>query len=771
MTRRLDSFGNVSGDAIRSSLEFLLQDALGAQNVTIADLLARVAMVEGIGLTAAQEEWLQSAEGTRPVDAGNALPDHAHPDLVFGLLAQDGSNAPGWYERSSEAGNAKAGTWTANVVFASDGAGGLVWDSTRGKATGAPGELRSVAVDAAGETMTMLADTDVSLPMGPGDLSVQIAAVRGTYSFTGVLYQQAFVASLDQEITFRGTVQPGIAAGRAYTVAVTLGSNDDAYWTPATSGWKVAPFSGAPGQDGADGEDGYSPVFGVVEDGTRRVLQVADWIPSTGVAETGEGIYRGVWVAGTTYATGEIVTSGGEFYISKVAANQGNAVTSTAHWAHITATGGGEGGGGLQQAEVDARVRVLVADFAEAGNASRWPKTKLPSDVVYDGDAHLLAAVSSADSGKIMKVNASGAWALADDEEGTGGGGGLTESQVDARVRAGVADFAETGDTSRIAKEKLPADTSYRTDAQVDARADARIAPFARQNSPSGTIPAARLPATARRTDAQIDSRADARVRAGVADFAETGDTSRIAKEKLPADTSYRTDAQVDARADARIAPFARQNSPSGTIADARIPAGVTRDSEVAGRLLPAVSSADSGRIAKVSAGGAWALGDDETGSGGTPASTPVLRREDKSAATTVAAGVRGWGSWTEIVRTTVSAAEAGWLMLVGHLHGTANAGVGGGDRLWTNARIVRVRGSVETVVGEHQVYGPRNMGNADAATNTLSRDVDDITTAMDIAQSGDVYRLDVRYWAQSATARTMSHAADATNSIQIGRP
>ena len=57
--------------------------------------------------------------------------------------------------------------------------------------------------------------------------------------------------------------------------------------------------------------------------------------------------------------------------------------------------------------------------------------------------------------------------------------GGLDESQVDARVRAGVLDFAETGDTSNVpAANKLPDATSGDkgavravTDALVDTEA------------------------------------------------------------------------------------------------------------------------------------------------------------------------------------------------------------------------------------------------------------------------------------------------------------
>lgn len=72
--------------------------------------------------------------------------------------------------------------------------------------------------------------------------------------------------------------------------------------------------NGADGSDGADGDDGWSPVFAVVADSNRRVLQVIDWIggagtkPATGkyVGATGFEtlIANGVDIRGATGASG-----------------------------------------------------------------------------------------------------------------------------------------------------------------------------------------------------------------------------------------------------------------------------------------------------------------------------------------------------------------------------------------------------------------------------------------------------------------------------------
>lgn len=68
---------------------------------------------------------------------------------------------------------------------------------------------------------------------------------------------------------------------------------------------------------------------------------------------------------------------------------------------------------GLNQIQVDSRIRNQVEDWAEAGNSTPIPVTKLAS-------------------------------------------GGLTQPQVDARVAAGVADWAESGNSSQIPSAKLP---------------------------------------------------------------------------------------------------------------------------------------------------------------------------------------------------------------------------------------------------------------------------------------------------------------------------
>ena len=51
---------------------------------------------------------------------------------------------------------------------------------------------------------------------------------------------------------------------------------------PGTQG--PAGANGGPGTDGVDGDDGWSPVFAVVSDGARRILQVTGWVGGAGTS-------------------------------------------------------------------------------------------------------------------------------------------------------------------------------------------------------------------------------------------------------------------------------------------------------------------------------------------------------------------------------------------------------------------------------------------------------------------------------------------------------
>ena len=155
-------------------------------------------------------------------------------------------------------------------------------------------------------------------------------------------------------------------------------------------------------------------------------------------------------------------------------------------------------------------------------------------------------------------------------DPGSGNGGGLTQAQVDQRVQAGVLDFAETGNTDRIPKNKLPTDTAYDADIPTDAQIDARMhAPARAANTDRWSK--SKLPAdTAYDADIRTDAQIDARVVAGTHPEARAGNTDRWSKSKLPADTAYGT-IPDNAAIDARVAAFARTGA-TVNIPDANLP-------------------------------------------------------------------------------------------------------------------------------------------------------------------------------------------------------
>ena len=183
---------------------------------------------------------------------------------------------------------------------------------------------------------------------------------------------------------------------------------------------------------------------------------------------------------------------------------------------------------------------------------------------------------------------------------GSGPINGLTAQQVDDRVAAGVADWAEKDNTDPIPAGKLtnaPSGGGLST-GDVDNRIAQQVSDWAEQGN-SGTIPENKLPAAA--TEGLNQDEVDARVAAGVQDWAEEGNNLAIPDGKLPnipasklptAATEGLNQDEVDARianwaesgngddipatkldnAPNQAADFAKRTGASGTIPDARIP-------------------------------------------------------------------------------------------------------------------------------------------------------------------------------------------------------
>ena len=118
------------------------------------------------------------------------------------------------------------------------------------------------------------------------------------------------------------------------------------------------------------------------------------------------------------------------------------------------------GGGGLNQAGVDARVQALVDDVAEQGSTARWPKSKLPTDTRFGGSDGLSQAQVDArvEAGTLAQARAGNTARWPASKVPTLGAlGGLTQTEVNALI----ADPAEVGSTTRWSEGKLPADVLY----------------------------------------------------------------------------------------------------------------------------------------------------------------------------------------------------------------------------------------------------------------------------------------------------------------------
>ena len=268
-------------------------------------------------------------------------------------------------------------------------------------------------------------------------------------------------------------------------------------------------------------------------------------------------------------------------------------------------------------------------------------------------------------------------------------------------------------------------------------------------------MPAARLPSTATRSDAQINTLADGRVTAGT-----------IAAARSQATFDSEVDGRVaDEALNANVERWPKTKVPSDTLygAAAQLPP------------VPAVGDA-GGFVAVNSAGNALEYVDAPSGGGGGSTTPAVLRSVQLASQLVVTVpGSGAWSAWNTIAEITVGATETGACIIFADVAGvSAPDATAGGDRATMQIQIVRVRGaSTETIVS-HTEYEPRRLhdGSADYIGSTNS--AQDSASVPDTSQSGDVYRVQVRYVGQDDTPRspeiTMTHAADATNRITLFR-
>ena len=194
--------------------------------------------------------------------------------------------------------------------------------------------------------------------------------------------------------------------------------------------------------------------------------------------------------------------------------------------------------GGLGQSQVDARVRALVEDWAEAGNAGAIPLSKLGNAPQPRSNAYIDGRANARVNALVQNWARDGTTAIPAGKLTNAPSGGLSQSQVDARARAIVADWAEQGNAGAIPVGKLSNAPQPRTPAYIDGRANNRIGALVQNWARDATtaIPAGKLTNAGGLNQGAVD----ARVRAGVADWAEVGNTDDIPASKIPEVPAWR---------------------------------------------------------------------------------------------------------------------------------------------------------------------------------------------------------------------------------------
>ena len=429
--------------------------------------------------------------------------------------------------------------------------------------------------------------------------------------------------------------------------------------------------------------------------------------------------------------------------------------------------------------EIDAR----IATEARAGNTDRWTVAKVPTLATLGGvtpaaasatattiaHAAALARYTAAEKTKLAGLPA--AADLEFDNHPVGTAAALnalsrTTSSLDfvtvtAAISSGitantVVDSSGTALTSLASGDLLILDhannrwervVNLPTTALVsNADIDARILPQARtgnaQTWPTSKVPS--LAALGGLTQAQVDLRAAFRF--------TTLEKTKLAG--IPADAERNVKANWDAtRGDAEIL-----NKPTiPTLPAAATKAEAEAGTETGTRLWSPLRVKEA----------IEQLGGDGMGSS-SPADFSIAEGRPASAVTITTPATAGtvanpqWTSWNTVGTTAaVAASQAGQVLIAAEVRAERTTPVpgGGGDRILTQARIVRTRGSTDTVLATKDIYGPRNVNTA--SVQTASKSVSSTLVWHDTAVAADTYKVEVRCSSQ-LTSRTVQF--DTTN-------
>ena len=105
-----------------------------------------------------------------------------------------------------------------------------------------------------------------------------------------------------------------------------------------------------------------------------------------------------------------------------------------------------------------------------------------------------------------------------------------------------------------------------------------------------------------------------------------------------------------------------------------------------------------------------------------------------------------------------LSASQTG-MAIIGadfHIHLNTNP-TGGGDRCFTEMRLVRTRATVDSVMVVESVYGPRAGGNFNNVGNDATRNASASIVWVDDVLEGDTFKIEARVGTQTQAVKNFT--------------
>ena len=211
---------------------------------------------------------------------------------------------------------------------------------------------------------------------------------------------------------------------------------------------------------------------------------------------------------------------------------------------------------------------------------------------------------------------------------------------------------------------------------------------------------------------------------------------------------------------------------PGITVEDDGTVVGAQDGSTVVNFAGPGVEATALGeRVTVTIAGGGGGGSDSDSDTGFVVVAEPGAA---KTLTTPEGSAAGAWSDWLTIETTpAITAEQVGRVLVVAEVHAmTGAAGVGGGDRMILESRLVRTRNAAEKMLSDQTNYSPRNIaanaGNTAMAFAEASRIADEEHIAIDEALVGDTYTLQARIVQQVVSGTRDISFSVARNSLTV---